>query len=71
MTSPDPTDAGRAPWQTTSDDDVSLDFSTTALDSSFDPTSDWEMSIDRLALALLLMAVFVAVPLGLLVLQAP
>ena len=76
MTSPDPADLGRAPWHTAPPDDDARTPSGTELDAERDfggayrPVADRGMSVDRLALALLLIAVFVAVPLGLLALQA-
>jgi hypothetical protein len=75
MTSPDPADLGRAPRPTSPPDDPRT-FSRADSDGARDPRGSYQLmpdggiSVDRLALALLLIAVFVAVPLGLLALQA-
>lgn len=77
MTSPDPADLGRAPRPTAPADDDPRTFPRPDADGardhlrgSYQREPDRGMSVDRLALALLLIAVFVAVPLGLLALQA-
>jgi hypothetical protein len=76
MTSPDPADPGRAPWHVLARDNGEVTLARTFIDGAVDvegsliPTPERGMSVDRLALALLLIAVFVAVPLGLLALQA-
>jgi hypothetical protein len=76
MTSPDPADLSRAPRHAQPPDDDTHALTRTKLDGmrecggSHQPMSERGMSVDRLALALLLIAVFVAVPLGLLALQA-
>jgi len=76
MTPPDPVDPGRAPWHVPPHDNDVATFALADLQSAADdegslsPMPGRGMSVDRLALALLLIAVFVAVPLGLLALQA-
>lgn len=75
MTSPDPAGLGRAPLPPAPPDDRRT-FRRTDPDGegdlrgSYQLVPDRGLSVDRLALALLLIAVFVAVPLGLLALQA-